>query len=95
MNVSNQGLVLVHDVFVVLLVKGQALIQLILKLLVGVRQELSLALELLLDVLVDVLLLLLAVSDDGVQMLMESQLELIVVIDVLSHIVNGFLVSLQ
>jgi len=95
LNVLDKRLIFIHDVLVVLLVQGQTLVQLVLQLLVRVRQELGLALELLLDVLVDVLLLLLAVGNVTVEVLVESQLELVVVVDALRHVVHGFLVPLH
>lgn len=92
-HIFNQIHILLHNVQVVLPVKGGCLLKLVVQLLVRVGQELSLGLEFLLDVLIDVLLFLLRVGDIVVQVCMEAQFELVVIVDVLSDPVNSVTVG--
>lgn len=87
-HISNQIHVQLHDVEVVFLLQGLLLVELSLQSLIGLAQILSLCLEFFLDVLVDIFLLPLRIGDIGVKTLVELQLQLVVVVNVLGHIIH-------
>lgn len=73
--------------------EGGHLLKLVVELLVGVGEELSLGLELLLDVFVNIFLLLLRGTHVVVEVGVERQLELVVVVDVLRYPVDSIAVG--